>query len=112
MAIRLGNKPLTNAEKQKRFRQRKKATGLVRRDTWTDSAGFLAKPNENGGYATMNFKEFKHSLEQLLLNSEDWEREVVYAEILEYSNHIIPKFKKIFETQRKIEQEELSNGYR
>ena len=108
MATRLGEKPLTNAEKQKRFRDRKKDAGLVRRDTWTDRAGFLAKPSDNGGWTTMSPKEFKHYLDRLLLGFEDWEREVVYAEILEYAKKVIPKFEEIFVAQREIEQAELN----
>jgi len=112
MALRIGEKPLTNAEKQKRFRQRKKATGLVRRDTWTDRAGFLARPSESGGYATAELKEVERQLEHLLSNFEEWEREVVYAEILEYVKQVIPKYRKVFAVQRMIEQEELKHGYR
>ena len=108
MATRLGEKPLTNAEKQKRFRERRKAAGLVRRDAWTDRAGFLAKPSDNGGWATMSLNEFEQYLNQFLLGFEDWEREVAYAEILEYAKTVIPKFKEIFATQREIEQSELN----
>jgi len=108
MASRIGEKPLTNAEKQKRFRERRKAAGLVRRDAWTDRTGFLAKPSDNGGWATMSFKEFEQYLGQLLSGFEGWEQEVVYAEILEYGKTVIPKFKEIFETQREIEQAELN----
>ena len=111
MATRLGEKALTNAEKQKRFRERRKAAGLVRRDAWTDRAGFLAKPNESGGWAAMSLKEFERHLNQLLSGLENWEQEVVYAEILEYAKKVIPKFEEIFETQQKIEQAEL-NSYR
>ena len=108
MAVRLGEKPLTNSEKQKRFRERRKAVGLVRRDAWTDRTGFLAKPTENGGWATMNRKELEQHLEQFLSRFKGWEREVVYAEILEYAKRVIPKFMKVFETQRGIEQSELN----
>ena len=108
MAIRLGEKPLTNAEKQKRFRDRRRDAGLVRRDTWTDRAGFLAKPSDNGGWTTMSLKEFKQHLDRLLSGFEGWEREVVYAEILEYAKKAIPKFENIFAAQREIEQAELN----
>ena len=112
MAIRIGEKPLTNAEKQKRFRQQKRTAGLVRRDVWTDRAGFLARPSESGGYATAKLKEVEQHLEHLLSSFEEWEREVVYAEILEYAKQVIPKYRKVFETQHRIEQEELEHGYR
>ena len=108
MASRIGEKPLTNAEKQKRFRERRKAAGLIRRDAWTDRAGFLAKPSYNGGWATMSLKELEQYLDQYLSCFEGWEREVVYAEILEYAKTVIPKFKEIFVAQREIEQAELN----
>ena len=44
MAIRLGDKPLTNAEKQKRFRERRKAAGLVRHDAWLTEQVFSQNP--------------------------------------------------------------------
>ena len=108
MAIRLGEKPLTNAEKQKRFRSKKRASGLVRRDTWTDRAGFLAPTTREGAWASLSIKQFERSLEKLLSYFEDWEREVVYAEILEYTKQVIPKFKNVFEAQREIEKEALN----
>ena len=108
MAARLGEKPLTNTEKQKRYRERKKAAGLVRRDAWTDRAGFPAKPNDGGGCAAMDFKGFEQYLGRLLSGFEDWEREAVYAEILEYAKKVIPNFKKIFSAQREIGQIELN----
>ena len=98
MATRLGEKPLSNVEKQKRFRERRKAAGLIRHDAWTDRAGFLAKPSSNGGWATITSDQLEHNLGRLLSSLDDWEREVVYAEILEYAKKVIPKFEKILAT--------------
>jgi hypothetical protein len=105
-------KSLTNAEKQKRFRSKKKDTGLVRHDVWTDKAGFLAQTTEKGTFASMPLKQFEQELEQFLSGFQEWEREVAYAEIMEYSKMVIPKFRKVFEDQRDIEQTELTDGYR
>jgi hypothetical protein len=85
MAVRIGKKPLTHAEKQKRFRQRKKASGLVRRDAWTESDGFLARPTDKGTNGDVTLKQLERALEKHLQGLEEWEREVVYAEILEYA---------------------------
>jgi hypothetical protein len=112
MAIKIRKKPLSNTEKQKRFRARKEADGLVRRDAWTDRAGFLAKPDKNGGWNTITLTEFERHVEQLLSKLKNWEKDIVYAEILEYTKQVMPKFRRIFETQRQIEQEELNHGYR
>jgi hypothetical protein len=108
MAVRIGKKPLTNAEKQKRFRQRKKASGLVRRDVWTESDGFLAPPSDKGTFAAVTLKQFERELDKLLPGFEEWEREVVYAEIFEYAKQITPKFGKVFALQRQIEKEEMN----
>jgi hypothetical protein len=102
MATLIGKKPLSNAERQRRFRQKKNAAGLTRRETWTGLYGFLAPPSKSGGYATMSFKELKQELSKLLLNCNDWECEMVYAEIFEYAKKIMPNFIEVFEDMRKI----------
>jgi len=107
MALRIGEKPLTNAEKQKRFRLRKKDAGLIRREVWTGSDGFLAPATENGLYPTMTLKQLEQGLEKLLAGLEGWEKEAAYAEILEYSKRAIPKFLKVFAEIRKYKQTEL-----
>jgi hypothetical protein len=56
----------------------------------------------------MSFKELEGNLGQLLSGFEGWEKEVVYAEILEYGKTVIPKFREIFVAQREIEQAELN----
>jgi len=62
MARFIGKKPLTNAERQKRFRQKQNAAGLTRREIWTGLYGFLAPPSKSGGYATMTLKQFDQKL--------------------------------------------------
>ena len=56
----------------------------------------------------MSLKELEGNLGQLLSGFEDWEREVVYAEILEYAKKVIPRFREIFTDLREIEQAELN----
>jgi len=101
MATRIGKKPLTNAERQRRFRQKKNDAGLRRRETWTGLYGFIAPTNKKTGYALMTLKEFEQELSKLLLNCEDGEREMVYAEIFEYAKKVMPNFIKVFENMRK-----------
>jgi hypothetical protein len=113
MAIRLGEKPLTNAEKQKRYRARKRADGLLRRDLWTDMAGFITPPTEQGTFAAITFKELRNHLNQLLAEVKEWNREIVYAEILEYAKKMIPKFKKVFaEADEELNKLNWNDSYR
>jgi hypothetical protein len=50
---RIGDKAMTNAEKQIAYRERRKAAGLRRYDTWTDSSGFIGKPPQGGEWPTV-----------------------------------------------------------
>ena len=96
MALLLGKKPLSNAEKQKRFRARKKAQGLKRHSIWADNFGFIAKPTNEGAYPMISFKKFERELLALLTDSKLWEKEIIYVEILEYAARVLPRFKKAF----------------
>jgi hypothetical protein len=105
MATLIGKKPLTNAEKQKRYRQKKNAAGLTRRETWTSSYGFLASSSKNGKRTSMSLKELEQELYKLMLNCDDWECEMVYAELFEYAKKVMPKFKELFENIRKRQKD-------
>jgi len=107
MAARIGKKPLTNAERQRRYRQKKNAAGLTRRETWTGRYGLLLPPSKSGGYATMTWKELNQELPKLLLNFEDGEREIIYAEVFEYATKQLPKFIEFFENWRKRRKDAL-----
>jgi hypothetical protein len=106
MAKKSGETPLTNAQRQSRYRERRKLAGLKRRDMWTDHAGFLAKPTPSGAWATMELKQLERSLAALLTDYEEWEKEVVYAELLEYARRVTKKYEKAFAGVRAIEQAE------
>ena len=106
MAKKPGENPLTNAQRQSRYREKRKLAGLKRRDMWTDHAGFLAKPTPSGSWATMELKQLERSLASLLTEYEEWEKEVVYAELLEYARLVTKKYEKAFAGVRAIEKAE------
>jgi hypothetical protein len=106
MAKKPGGNPLTNAQRQSRYREKRKLAGLKRRDMWTDHSGFLAKPAPSGAWATMELKQLERSLAALLTDYEEWEKEVVYAELLEYARRVTKKYEKAFAGVRAIEQAE------
>jgi len=55
----------------------------------------------------MTLNQFKQKLSELLSGFEDWEREMVYAEIFEYAKKVIPKFMKVSEDMREILKDAL-----
>jgi hypothetical protein len=106
MAKKPGGKPLTNAQRQSRYREKRKLAGLKRRDIWTDHAGFLAKPTPSGTWATMELKQLERSLASLLVDYDEWEKEVVYTELLEYTRLVTKKYEKAFAGVWAIEKAE------
>ena len=106
MAKKPGGNPLTNAQRQSRYRERRKQAGLKRQDMWTDHSGFLAKPTPSGAWATIKLKQLEWALAALLADYEEWEKEVVYAELLEYARLVTKRYEKAFAEVRAIEQAE------
>jgi hypothetical protein len=100
MAIRIGEKPLTHAERQVRYKAKKRKEGLYRKEIWAQYDGFFAKPGPNGAWASIPPSRLERQLSTLLKRFEPWEKEVVYAEILEYARYVMPKYTKIFAGMR------------
>jgi len=84
---------MTNAERQKRYRLRKKETGHIRKDVWTDRAGLLAPPAESGAWRQMTLKELGKEINKMFSEHTAVEREIVYAELYEYAKHAESKLK-------------------
>jgi hypothetical protein len=97
----LTEKPLACAQRQSGYRERKK-----RQDIGTDQFGFLAKPTPSGAWATVELKQLERTLALLLAGYEEWEKEVVYAELPECARLITKKYEKAFAGVRAIEQAE------
>jgi uncharacterized protein YdiU (UPF0061 family) len=54
----------------------------------------------------IKLNQLERSLASLLANYEEWEKEVVYAELLEYARLVTKKYEKAFAGVRSIEQVE------
>jgi hypothetical protein len=102
---RIGEKALTNSQKQAAYRARRKAAGLRRHDTWTDSSGFISKPPSDGGWASITLTELKGQLLKLVEPYEGWEKEVIYAEVLEHAKQVVIRYKTLHEARLEAEQE-------
>jgi hypothetical protein len=84
---------MTNAERQKRYRSRKKKAGQMRNDVWTDQAGLLAPPSESGAWQQMTLKELGKEICRMFSEYDDWEREIVYAELFAYVKNVEGRLK-------------------
>jgi hypothetical protein len=92
---RIGEKPLTNAEKQKRLRERRKAQGLRKVETWSGRDGFAGEPTDKGTYAQVTIRQFAGRLKDLTSDYEEWEREIVLAELLVQAKAVIKRYNKV-----------------
>jgi hypothetical protein len=93
---------MSNAERQKKFREERRKKGLIRRDGWTNREGLLAPPTDTGAWATMTQKELEKSLKKLASNYDETEKEIFFAEVFEYAKRIEKRFTPLFEKQREI----------
>jgi hypothetical protein len=91
----IGDRPLTNAEKQRRFRERRKSQGLRRIQTWAGRDGFAGKPTDQGSYAQMSIRQFSAEIKNLTPDYEEWEREIVLAELLARAKTVIKRYNKV-----------------
>ena len=96
---------MSNAERQRKFRAFRRENGLVKKEVWTDRAGLLAPPSESGAWRQMSIKELDKGLKKLFPDFEDWEREVVHAELFEYAKTIEKRLKTVMEQGKKEIQE-------
>jgi hypothetical protein len=71
---------------------------------WTDSGGFIGEPNADGTWPSISFSELKGQLFKLVEPYEDWEKEVIYAEVLERAKQAAMRYKKIHEARLEAEQ--------
>ncbi|GHU15257.1 hypothetical protein FACS1894163_01330 [Spirochaetia bacterium] len=96
---------MTNAQKQAAYRARRKAAGLRRKDTWADSGGFIGKPTDEGTWASIPLTELTAQIRKLVEPYEDWEKEVIYAEVLEHAKQVAIRYRKIHEYRLEAEKE-------
>jgi hypothetical protein len=68
--------------------------------------GFLAKASPSGTWAAVTLRQMERALSSLLTEYAEWEKEVVYAELLEYARLVTRKYEKAFAPVRMVEQAE------
>jgi hypothetical protein len=97
MAKEPGEDRLTDTQKQVRQGERRK---LAR-----NQYGFLAQASSSGAWAAMTLRQMERA-SLLLTEYAEWEKAVVYAELLEYARLVTRKYEKAFAPVRMIEQAE------
>ncbi|GHT81397.1 hypothetical protein FACS1894130_13100 [Spirochaetia bacterium] len=105
MARRIGETAMTNAQKQAAYRARRKAAGLRRKDTWADSSRFIGKATDDGAWASIPLTELTAQIRKLVEPNEDWEKEVIYAKVLEHAKQVVMRYRKIHEYHLEAEKE-------
>jgi uncharacterized protein YdiU (UPF0061 family) len=69
---------------------------LKRQDVWIDNSGFLAKSAPTGAWPMMKLPQLEKGLAALLAEYEEWEKEAVYAELLEYARRFTQRYEKTY----------------
>ena len=95
---------MSNAERQKKFREARRTKGLIRRDEWTNREGLIAPPAKTGAWAQMTLKELEKEIVKLSERYDGMERDVFYAEIFEYAKRVEKVFTPIFEKFRELDR--------
>jgi hypothetical protein len=72
----------------------------------TKQRNFLAPATVTGAWAMINLRQMENELALLLLDYEEWEKEVVYAELLAYARLVAPSYEKTFAETRAIAEAE------
>jgi hypothetical protein len=104
---------LTNAERQARYRERRKAQGLKRRDAWQDAAGFLPVDGvETTTRPRADYNRFIQELKDIVKPIPEREAEEIYAELLRHARQLREGWDQIDAEIRGIVDGEKARGKR
>ena len=105
---------LSTAERQARYRERRKAQGLKRKDEWQDAAGFLpADAGEAETRPRLDYNGFIKELKELVKPMRELEAEEIYAELLTRARQLREGWNRIDgEINRIVEGEKERGNWR
>ena len=101
---------LTNAERQERFRQRRKEKGLVRKEAWADRDGFIGPASASGERPRISRNKYTRDLNKLMESMDEAAAEEIYAELLAIAKQLKVKYDKTAATMDKIVETEKQAG--
>jgi len=73
---------LSNAERQRRFKERKRAKGLTQKVVWADRDGFIGPPSASGERPRISRNKFTRELNKIMELMDEAAAEEIYAELL------------------------------
>jgi hypothetical protein len=104
---------MSGAERQARFRERRKAQGLKRRDAWRDAAGFTpAETGEKDTRPRADYKRFIRELKEMVKPMPELEAEEIYAELLTRARQLRDGWEKADAEANRVIEGEKARGRR
>ena len=101
---------LSNAERQRRFKERKRAKGLTQKVVWTDRDGFSCPPNASGERPRITRNKFTRDFNKLMESMDEVSTEEIYAELLVITKQLKVKYDKTMAAVDKAVEEEKKAG--
>jgi len=89
---------LSNAERQRRFKERKRAKGLTQKVVWADRDGFSCPPSASGDRPRISRNKFTRDLNILTESMNETSVEEIYAELLAIAKQLKAKYKEAVAT--------------
>jgi hypothetical protein len=98
---------MTNAERQARFREHRKAQGLKRKDTWINTEGFQPIIGKETTTRTqVDYNQFIRDLKIVIEPMPEFEAEAMYAELLDHARQLREYWNRIDAAMRPMVEEE------
>ena len=103
---------LSNAEKQRRFKAKRKAQGLVRKESWTDRDGFPADIQNGslGERPRITQRKFAGELNKLMEPMNEISAEEIYAKLLAHAKRLKQRYDKAEALVDRVVEEEKEAG--
>jgi len=83
---------LSNAERQRRFKERKRAKGLMQKVVWADRDGFSGPPSASGERPRISRNKYTRDLNKLMESMDEVATEEIFAELLAIAKQLKAKY--------------------
>jgi hypothetical protein len=96
---------LSNAERQKRYRERMRAGGKKRRDEWITEGAGIAETDQRGSWPQMTKAQLDGIIKKAVADftgEDEFLKNVVYAEIAAYAGKAAARYRKYNDRANKI----------
>jgi len=101
---------LSNAERQRKFKERKRAKGLTQKVVWADRNGFIGSPTASGERPRITRNKFTRDLNKLMESMDEVATEEIYAELLVITKQLKVKYDKTMTAVEKVVEDEKKAG--